>query len=76
MIEPDESRMPESREPHELPHMLEQAASDISADFHIWRSKSRQVFDTHEMPGHPEWMALLKSLEALDGVLAEIEAGA
>lgn len=62
------------REPHELPAMLEQAASEMLADFHIWRFKSRQVFDTHEMPGHAEWLRLLKSLEALEGVLCEMEA--
>jgi hypothetical protein len=74
VIEPWEYRVPEEREPHELPHMLEQAASDMSTDFHIWRSKSRAVFDTHEMPAPKEWLDLIRSLEKLDAVLAEIDA--
>lgn len=55
------------------PRLIEQAASDFSTDFHIWRFKSRQVLDTHEMPAQKEWLDLLKSLEKLDAVLNEIE---
>lgn len=73
MIEyPEPTPIP--REPHELPAMLEQAAFDVAADFGIWRFQSRQVIDTHQMPAQEAWLKLLKSMEALEAVLCEIEA--
>lgn len=72
--EPWESEMPSEHEPHELQHRLEQAASDLLADFYIWRFESRRVLDTTEMPAYEKWLAFIQSLNALEGVVGEIEA--